>query len=64
MSQIEYKTILLPYKPSTFQPESTDIVEMLNKEGLEHWKLSQVMVPSALWGRSNTVVAILERTKQ
>jgi hypothetical protein len=63
MSMIEYKTILLPYKPSVFQNESTDIQELLNVEGQQRWKLSQLMVPSTLWGRANGVIAILERPK-
>lgn len=60
----EYKTILLPYKPSVFQSDSTDIQEMLNVEGAKNWKLSQILVPSTLWGRANGVVAILERPKE
>jgi hypothetical protein len=61
MSQFEYKTILLPYKPSVFQDESTDMSELLNKEGAQRWRLSQVVLPSSLWGRSNGLIAILER---
>jgi hypothetical protein len=62
MSQFEYKTILLPYKPSVFQDESTDMSELLNKEGAQRWRLSQVVLPSSLWGRSNGLIAILERS--
>jgi hypothetical protein len=64
MSQIEYKTILLPYKPSIFQADSEDVTVMLNKEGAERWRLSQLVLPSTLWGRANGMIAILERTKQ
>jgi hypothetical protein len=64
MSQIEYKTILLPYKPSIFQSDSEDVTVMLNKEGAERWRLSQLVLPSTLWGRANGMIAILERTKQ
>jgi len=63
MSALEYKTILLPYKPSVFQPDNSDIQEALNLVGQERWKLSQIIEPSSLWGRSNTVIAILERPK-
>lgn len=63
MSTIEYKTILLPYKPSIFQPDSTDIHDSLNVVGQEGWRLSQIIEPSTLWGRSNNVIAILERAK-
>jgi uncharacterized protein DUF4177 len=61
MSALEYKVILLPYKPSIFQPDSTDIHDALNVVGKEGWKLSQIIEPSSLWGRSNNVIAILER---
>jgi len=63
MSQIEYKTILLPYKPSVFQNEADEITLLLNKEGEQRWRLSQVVMPSTLWGRANGMVAILERAK-
>ena len=63
MSQIEYKTILLPYRPSVFQNEADEITLLLNKEGEQRWRLSQVVMPSTLWGRANGMVAILERAK-
>jgi hypothetical protein len=63
MSQIEYKTILLPYKTGIFQDDSSDVAAALNKEGLERWRLSQIVLPSTVWGRANTMVAILERTR-
>jgi hypothetical protein len=61
MSTLEYKTILLPYKPSIFQSDSAELQEALNVEGLQRWKLSQIVLPSSLWGRSNGMIAILER---
>jgi hypothetical protein len=63
VSQIEYKTILLPYKTGIFQSDSVEVAEMLNKEGVERWRLSQIVLPSTVWGRANTMVAILERTR-
>jgi hypothetical protein len=63
MSTLEYKVILLPYKPSIFQADSTDIHDALNAAGQEGWKLKHVIEPSTLWGRSNSVIAILERPK-
>jgi len=63
MSQIEYKTILLPYKTGIFQSDSIEVAEMLNKEGAERWRLSQIVLPSTMWGRANTMVAILERAR-
>lgn len=62
MSQFEYKTVLLPYKPSQFQDDATDVAVMLNKEAGERWRLSQIVMPSAVWGRSNSMIAILERS--
>jgi hypothetical protein len=63
MNQIEYKTILLPYKTGIFQSDSVEVVELLNKEGAERWRLSQIVLPSTVWGRANTMVAILERAR-
>jgi hypothetical protein len=63
MNKIEYKTILLPYKTGVFQSDSVEVAEMLNKVGEEGWRLSQLVLPSTAWGRANTMVAILERTK-
>jgi hypothetical protein len=64
MSQFEYKTVLLPYKPSVFQDDATEVAVLLNKESAGHWRLSQILLPSSLWGRSNGMIAILERAKQ
>lgn len=63
MSKIEYKTLLLPYKTGIFQSDSVDVAELLNKEGAEGWLLSQIVLPSTVWGRANTMVAILQRPK-
>src|SRR6478736_8837369 len=63
MSKVEYKTILLPYKTGIFQGDSADVAELLNKEGAEGWHLSQIVLPSTVWGRANTMVAILQRAK-
>ena len=63
MSQIEYKTILLPYKPSTFQSDEAEVALALNKEAEQNWRLSQIVLPSTIWGRANGMIAILERSK-
>lgn len=63
MNKIEYKTILLPYKTGIFQDDSVDVAEALNKVGEDGWRLSQIVLPSTVWGRANTMVAILERPK-
>jgi len=64
MSQIEYKTVLLPYRTGIFQSDSVEVAEMLNKEGADRWHLSQIVLPSTVWGRSNTMVAIMERARK
>jgi len=63
VSKLEYKTILLPYKPSTFQSDEVEVAQALNKEGEQNWRLSQIVLPSTIWGRANGMLAILERTK-
>jgi hypothetical protein len=60
---LEYKTILLPYKTGIFQAESDEVAAALNREGAERWRLTQIVLPSTMWGRANTMVAILERTR-
>jgi hypothetical protein len=64
MSQFEYKSVQLPYKPGVFQGDTAEIGIALSKEGAERWRLSQLILPSTVWGRSNTMVAILERAKE
>ena len=63
MSKIEYKTALLPYKTGIFATDSFEVETALNKLGEDGWRLSQIVLPSTVWGRANTMVAILERTK-
>jgi hypothetical protein len=36
---------------------------VLNVEAQQQWRLSQVVLPSTIWGRSNGMVAIFERPK-
>ena len=61
MSKIEYKSVLLPYKTGLFQGDSTDLNDLLNKEGAQGWQLSQIVLPSTVWGRANTMIAIMQR---
>jgi hypothetical protein len=61
MTKIEYNTVLLPYKTGIFQDDSVDVAEILNKVGADGWRLSQIVLPSTVWGRANAMVAILER---
>lgn len=61
MKKIEYKVILLPYKTGLFQSDNTEVGELLNVVGADGWRLSQIVLPSTVWGRANTMIAILER---
>jgi hypothetical protein len=64
MKKLEYKTLLLPYKTGIFQSDSVEVAEALNKVGEERWALLQIVLPSTVWGRANTMVAILSRAKE
>jgi hypothetical protein len=63
LSKLEYKTVALPYRPSFFTGDSADIDVILNKEAGDRWKLTQIISPSAVWGRTNAVLAVFEREK-
>jgi len=63
MTKIEYKTALLPYRTGIFADDSFEVQEKLNVLGEEGWKLSQIVLPSTVWGRANNMVAIFERPK-
>ena len=62
MNKIEYKVVLLPYKTGLFQEVNTDLTGPLNTAGAEGWQLSQIVLPSTVWGRANTMIAIMQRT--
>jgi hypothetical protein len=64
MTTFEYKTMLLPYRPSSFQSDSLEIQEMLNVEAAQRWKLCQLVLPSTIWGRSNGMIAVFERPRE
>ena len=61
MSRFEYKTIPLPFKFGIFKQGLPDIQTALNKEGRDGWQFKQMVLPSSDWGKSDTMVAILER---
>ena len=63
MNKLEYKTVLLPYKTGLFQSDNTEVGEALNVVAVEGWRLSQIVLPSTVWGRANTMIAIMEREK-
>lgn len=63
MGLFEYKVLLVPYKTSVFQTDNNEIQDALNAAGADRWRLQQLVLPSTVWGRSNTMIAIFERSK-
>ena len=64
MRKFEYKTVEMPFKFGVFKQGTPDIESILNAEGDEGWRLHQVVVPaSSISGRSERMVAILERER-
>ena len=63
MSTFEYKTVMVPYRPTVFQTDNNEIQDAINAVSKDGWRLSQIIPPSTLWGRSNGVLAVFERPK-
>jgi hypothetical protein len=61
MSKFEYKTVVLPFGHGIFKRGLPDIESALNKEGKDGWQFKQIVLPSSDWGKSDSMVAILER---
>jgi DNA-binding XRE family transcriptional regulator len=61
MSKYEYKTVVLPFKFGIFKQGVPDIKAALTKEGQDGWQFKQMILPSSDWGKSDTMIAILER---
>ena len=61
LMKFEYKTIVLPFKFGIFKQGMPDIQEALCDAGLDGWQLKQIILPSSEWGKSDRIVAILER---
>lgn len=61
MCQFEYKTVVLSFQLGLFKQGLPDIQAVLNKEGRDGWRFRQMVLPSTDWGRSDSMVAILER---
>ena len=59
--KFEYKTLVLPFRVGIFKKGLPDIQETLNREGLHGWRFKQMVLPSSDWGKSDSMVAILER---
>ena len=61
MAQFEYKTIVLPFRIGIFKQGLPDIQAALNIEGRQGWQFKQMVLPSTEYGKSDSMVAILER---
>jgi transcriptional regulator with XRE-family HTH domain len=61
MRKFEYKTVVLPFRMGIFKQGVPDIQTALNKEGQQGWRFTQMVLPSTEWGKSDSMVAILER---
>jgi transcriptional regulator with XRE-family HTH domain len=61
MRKFEYKTVVLPFRMGIFKQGLPDIQTALNKEGQQGWRFTQMVLPSTEWGKSDSMVAILER---
>ncbi|HLI19089.1 MAG TPA: DUF4177 domain-containing protein [Rhodanobacteraceae bacterium] len=61
MSRYEYKTVVLPFRFGIFKQGLPDIQSALTKEGREGWRFRQLVLPSSDWGKSDSMIAILER---
>jgi len=61
MAKYEYKTLVLPFKFGIFKQGLPDISAALTKEGSEGWQFKQLVLPSSDWGKSDSMIAILER---
>lgn len=64
MLQFEYKTVVLPFRMGIFKQGLPDIQTALNAEGRQGWQFKQMVLPSSDWGKSDSMVAILERPIQ
>jgi transcriptional regulator with XRE-family HTH domain len=62
MSRFEYKTVTLPFKFGIFKQGLPDVQAALSKEGRDGWQFKQMLLPSSDWGKSDTMLAIFERT--
>jgi len=64
MKKYEYKTIPLKFKGlGLFKSReiNPDLEDVLNREGLDGWRLSKVVVPSKELGESENIIIIFER---
>jgi hypothetical protein len=64
MNRFEYKTIVLPFRLGVFKQGLPDIQSALNTEAQQGWQFKQMILPSSDWGKSDSMVAILERTSE
>ena len=64
MNRFEYKTIVLPFRLGVFKQGLPDIQAVLNSEGQQGWQFKQMVLPSTEYGKSDSMVAILERVME
>lgn len=64
VNRFEYKTVVLPFRMGLFKQGLPDIQSALNKEGQEGWQFKQMVLPSTEYGKSDSMVAILERASE
>jgi transcriptional regulator with XRE-family HTH domain len=61
MGKFEYKTLVLNFKMGILKKGLPDIQQALNAEGSQGWQLKQLILPSSDFGKSDSIVCILER---
>lgn len=62
MVKYEYKTLTLKQKGLGFVSRSIPDLEMtLNREGMEGWRLCEIVIPSAAFGDSTSAIVIFEK---
>jgi transcriptional regulator with XRE-family HTH domain len=64
VNRFEYKTVVLPFRIGIFKQGLPDIQSALNNEGQQGWQFKQMILPSSDWGKSDSMVAILERARE
>ena len=62
MKRYEYKTIEAPFKMGFIKTKSPDFENLINAEGVQGWRLHEVVVPATSgFGQTDRAVIIFER---
>lgn len=64
MRTFEYKSVVLSFHVGLFKQGLPDIQTTLNEHGHQGWQFKQMVLPSSDWGKSDSMVAILERATE